>query len=158
MAEVSLDRFDRKILRILQEDGRISIIDLAEKVGLSATPCTRRVKRLEELGVIQKYEAIINPDVVGLGISVFVRVRLEKDSLEAVDAFVNAVKQRPEITECYLVTGTYDYLLRVRMKDVPSLRTFILNELVAIPSVAETSTHLMLEETKRTSTVPVDLL
>jgi len=157
MSEISLDRFDRKILKILQEDGRISIIDLAEQVGLSATPCTRRVKRLEELGVIEKYVAVVSPNALGFGVSVFVRVRLEKDSLEAVDAFVKAVNQRPEITECYLVTGTYDYLLRVRMKDVPSLREFILNELVAIPSVAETSTHLALEETKRTSSIPVDI-
>ncbi|MEA3292750.1 MAG: Lrp/AsnC family transcriptional regulator [Pseudomonadota bacterium] len=148
MNDVSLDKFDLRILEILQSDGRISNLDLAEMVGLSATPCSRRVKRLEAAGVIEGYTARISPLAIGLDVSVFISVRLEKKASGPAVNFADVVQDIPEIFECYLVTGDYDYVLRVRTRGVDSLKDFILNKLTAIPGVAETSSTLILEETK----------
>lgn len=139
-----LDALDHKILRELQADARISTVDLAARVGLSATPCARRVKRLEDSGVIQGYAAKINPSAMGLAICVVVSVRLGKQGPEGAGEFLREVAKRPEITECLLVTGNIDYLLRVWVKDIAALRNFISNVLQSIPSVAETSTMVVL--------------
>ena len=139
-----LDAIDHKILRELQVDARISTVDLAARVGLSATPCARRVKRLEDSGVIQGYAAKINPSAMGLAICVVVSVRLGKQGPEGAGEFLREVAKRPEITECLLVTGNIDYLLRVWVKDIAALRNFISNVLQSIPSVAETSTMVVL--------------
>ncbi|MFA6153746.1 Lrp/AsnC family transcriptional regulator [Mesorhizobium sp.] len=139
-----LDALDHKILRELQVDARISTVDLAARVGLSATPCARRVKRLEDRGVIQGYAAKINPSAMGLAICVMVSVRLGKQGPEGAGEFLREVAKRPEITECLLVTGNIDYLLRVWVKDIAALRNFISNVLQSIPSVAETSTMVVL--------------
>lgn len=140
----ALDAIDHKMLRELRNDGRISTVDLAERVGLSPTPCARRLKRLEETGVIQGYTARINPAALGLGICVVVSVRLGKQGPEGAGEFLSEVARHPEITECLLVTGSIDYLLRVWVKDIPALREFISNVLQSIPSVAETSTMVVL--------------
>jgi Lrp/AsnC family leucine-responsive transcriptional regulator len=145
-----LDPIDRRILAALQSDGRVSNLELAERVGLSPTPCGRRVKRLEEAGVIQGYAAQINPVALGLGICVMVSVRLAKQSPDAAAQFRSAVEGRPEISECLLVTGNVDYLLRVWVKDIEALRNFIMTKLQAIACVAETSTMVILETTKST--------
>ncbi|MBZ9678553.1 Lrp/AsnC family transcriptional regulator [Mesorhizobium sp. ES1-1] len=139
-----LDALDHKILRELQVDARISTVDLAARVGLSPTPCARRVKRLEDSGVIQGYAAKINPSAMGLAICVVVSVRLGKQGPEGAGEFLREVAKRPEITECLLVTGSIDYLLRVWVKDIAALRNFISNVLQSIPSVAETSTMVVL--------------
>ena len=138
------DTIDHRILRELRTDARISTVDLATRVGLSPTPCARRVKRLEDSGVIQGYTARISPSAMGLAICVMVSVRLGKQGPEGAGEFLREVAKRPEITECLLVTGNIDYLLRVWVKDIAALRNFISNVLQSIPSVAETSTMVVL--------------
>lgn len=160
MAKVELDATDKRIMHVLQAEGRISNLDLADRIGLSPTPCGRRVKRLEDAGVITGYGARINPVKLGLGISVIVTVRLAKQTPGDVTEFLAAIHRQPEVTECLLVTGNLDYVLRVRIRDVEALRDFILTKLKPIPSIAETSTMLILESTKFTeasSVVPLDL-
>lgn len=145
---VELDPIDRRILAVLQAEGRISNLEVAERVGLSPTPCSRRIKRLEDTGVIQGYAARINPLALGLSICVVVSVRLAKQTPDAASQFLSAIEDCPEITECLLVTGSVDYLLRVWVKDIEALRQFISATLQAIPCVAETSTMVILDTTK----------
>jgi Lrp/AsnC family leucine-responsive transcriptional regulator len=154
MATVELDATDRRILHVLQAEGRISNLDLSERVGLSPTPCGRRVRRLEEAGVITGYGARINPAALGLGVSVIVTVRLARQSPTDISEFLAAVYRQPEITECLLVTGNLDYILRLRVRDVEALRDFILTKLKTVPCIAETSTLLILEAYKSTETLP----
>jgi Lrp/AsnC family transcriptional regulator, leucine-responsive regulatory protein len=153
MANVELDAIDRRILSVLQSEGRISNLDLAERVGLSPTPCGRRVRRLEEIGVITGYGARINPAALGLGVSVIVTVRLARQTPNDIAEFLAAVHRQPEITECLLVTGNLDYVLRLRVRDVEALRDFILAKLKSIPCVAETATMLVLEASKSVETL-----
>lgn len=126
----------------------MSTLDLADRVGLSPTPCSRRLRRLEDSGVIEGYTARINQAALGLNICVMVTVRLAKHGPETADQFLRAIHGRPEITECLLVTGNIDYLLRVWVRDVDALRDFIKDGLQSIPAVAETSTMVILDVTK----------
>ena len=155
MANVELDAVDRRILSVLQSEGRISNLDLAGRVGLSPTPCGRRVRRLEETGVITGYGARINPCALGLAVSVIVTVRLARQTPNDIAEFLAAVHRQPEITECLLVTGNLDYVLRLRVRDVEALRDFILAKLKSVPCVAETATMLVLEASKSVETVAV---
>ncbi len=141
---IPLDAIDRRIIAILGAEGRISTLDLADRVGLSPTPCSRRVKRLEDAGVILGYGARINPVALGLTISVLVTVRLARHGPEGNAQFLDAVAQRAEITECLLVTGSVDYVLRVWVSDIAALGSFIRDVLQSIPAVAETSTMVIL--------------
>lgn len=145
-----LDAIDKKLLAILQREGRISNLDLAERVGLSATPCSRRVRRLEEQGVITGYGARVNPAALGQNVSVMVNVRLSRQTPADIEEFLAAVRRLPEITECMLVTGNLDYILKVSTRDVEALRNFVLKELKNIPSVSETTTMLVLDTVKST--------
>ncbi len=145
---LDLDATDLKIVAALVEDGRMSTLDLADRVGLSPTPCSRRLRRLEETGVIEGYTARISHAALGLSICVMVSVRLAKHGPETADQFLRAIDGRPEITECLLVTGNIDYLLRVWVRDVDALRDFIKDVLQSIPAVAETSTMVILDVTK----------
>ena len=144
----ALDNTDRKIIAVLSNEGRISNLELADRIGLSPTPCSRRVKRLEEEGVIMGYSARINPAALGQSISVLVQVRLSQQSTDDIAEFMSAVDRLPEITECLLVTGNLDYVLKVQTKDVEALKEFVLKELKTIPSVSETSTMLVLDVVK----------
>ena len=150
MAKVSIDNIDIKILSALKEDGRISNLDLAERVGLSPTPCSRRVRALEKAGVIKGYHAHIDMSATGSFINVLINVRLSHQAPEDIDKFMAAVHRLPEITECLLVTGNLDYVLKVRTKDVEALRDFVLKELKTIACVSETSTMLILDIAKST--------
>lgn len=143
-----IDDTDEKIIAVLKDEGRISNLDLANRIGLSPTPCSRRVKRLEENGVITGYGARINPSKMGQGVSVIVNVRLSQQTPSDIEEFLSAIHRLPEITECLLVTGNLDYVLKVQAKDVEALRDFVLKELKAIPSVSETSTMLILDVAK----------
>lgn len=143
---MELDATDRKILDILRQDGRMPILDLAERVGLSATPCGRRVKRMEEEGVILGYGARIDPRALGLNISVLVAVRLARHGTEGTRQFLSAIATRSEITECLLVTGNTDYMLRVWVHDIDELGSFIRDVLQSIPAVAETTTMVILKQ------------
>ena len=148
LANQELDAMDYRIIGILQKEGRISNLELADRIGLSPTPCNRRVKRLEESGVITGYGARINPAALGQSISVLVNVRLGQQSPADIETFLAAVNRLPEISECLLVTGNLDYVLKVRTRDVEALRDFVLTELKNIPCVAETSTRLILDTVK----------
>lgn len=147
-AHNAIDATDRKILSILQSDGRISNLDLAAKVGLSPTPCSRRVRNLEDRGIITGYAAKV--DLVGetTGIKVLVSIRLSGQKPKDIDAFMSAINRIPAITECLLVTGNVDYLLTVQTENVEDLRNFVLKELKNIPSVSETTTMLILGSVK----------
>ncbi len=143
---IALDDIDHRILAALQEDGRLPILNLAERIGLSPTPCGRRVKRLEEAGVIQGYSARIDPAALGHNINVLITVRLARHGTRGTEQFLSAIAKRPEITECLLVTGSVDYILRVWVRDIDALGKFIRDVLQSIPSVAETSTMVILAQ------------
>jgi Lrp/AsnC family transcriptional regulator, leucine-responsive regulatory protein len=143
-----LDQTDHQILAILEAEGRISTLELAERVGLSPTPCSRRIKQLEELGAIEGYQARINPKALGLGICVMISVRLHRKSNAATKQFQQAIAGKPQITECVLVTGDIDYILRVWVKDIDALREFVMQELESIPAVAESTTLVVLDTIK----------
>ena len=143
-----LDSTDRKIVSVLLAEGRISNLNLAERVGLSPTPCNRRVKRLEDIGVITGYGARINQSALGIGVSVMVNVRLSEQSPSDVEEFLAAIHKLPEISECLLVAGNLDYVLKVRAVDVEALKDFVLAKLKTIPCVSETTTMLILETVK----------
>jgi Lrp/AsnC family leucine-responsive transcriptional regulator len=145
---LELDSIDHRILAALRRDGRMSMLDLADKVGLSPTPCGRRVKRLEEAGVITGYAAEIDPMALGLNISVLVTVRLARHGIEGTEQFLNAIAKHPEITECLLVTGNIDYVLRIWVRDIDALGTFIRDVLQSIPAVTETTTMVILKQDK----------
>lgn len=149
MPKHALDAIDRKILAILQADGRISNLKLAEQVGLSPTPCSRRVKNLEQLGIIKGYGAKVDLEADNSGVTVLISIRLSGQKPSDVDKFMQAVNELPEITECLLVTGNVDYLLTVKTETVEELRNFVLTRLKNIPSVAETTTMLILGSIKQ---------
>ncbi|OYU38132.1 MAG: AsnC family transcriptional regulator [Pseudorhodobacter sp. PARRP1] len=141
-----LDSMDHRILDVLRRDGRISMLDLADRVGLSPTPCGRRVKRMEEAGVITGYVAQIDRRALGLNVCVLVSVRLARHGPEGTREFLSAVARHPEITECLLVTGNLDYMLRIWVRDIEALGIFIRDVLQSIPAVAETTTMVILKQ------------
>lgn len=149
MTTRELDSTDRKILSVLQVDGRISNLELAARVGLSPTPCSRRVRKLEESGIITGYGAKVDLSSQKEGITVQVSIRLSGQKPDDIDAFTEAVNRIPEITECLLVTGNVDYLLTVQTDSVEGLRDFVLSKLKNIPCVSETTTMLILGSIKQ---------
>lgn len=151
-----LDPTDRRILAELQRDGRLSHVELAERVGLTPTPCTRRVRELEAAGVIQGYAALIEPRKVGLAIQAIVQVKLEKHTDEIVARFRQALQERPEVLACLALTGDMDFLLQVVVRDVDALSDFTLRRLLRLPGVRDVRTGLVLETVKRSTVVPVD--
>ena len=135
-AHNSLDSVDRAILDLLQEDGRLANVDLADAVNLSPSACLRRVRRLEEEGFINQYVALINPSHVGMGTNVFVEITLSSQAEDALDAFEIAVTKRPEIMSCHLMAGDFDYLLRVVIDDVADYEALHRTHLAQLPGVA----------------------
>ena len=135
-AHNSLDSVDRAILDLLQEDGRLANVDLADAVNLSPSACLRRVRRLEEEGFINQYVALINPSHVGMGTNVFVEITLSSQAEDALDAFEIAVPKRPEIMSCHLMAGDFDYLLRVVIDDVADYEALHRTHLAQLPGVA----------------------
>ncbi|AUJ69985.1 MULTISPECIES: leucine-responsive transcriptional regulator Lrp [Pseudoalteromonas] len=143
-----LDRIDRKILVELQKDGRISNVELAKRIGLSATPCLERVKKLEREGFIRGYKAVVDPAKLGQGLLVFVEVTVNKNSPDVFDRFNQAVKQHDEIIECHLVSGSFDYLLKTRVTDMSEYRGVLGEILLKLPSISESRTFVVMEEVK----------
>ncbi|MGL4960775.1 MAG: Lrp/AsnC family transcriptional regulator [Inquilinus sp.] len=156
--QISLDSFDLKILQVLQEDARITMLDLAAQVGLSATPCARRVKRLEDEGLIDRYVTLLNAERLGLGLTVFVNVRLNSQVPKSFETFEAAIQRMPEVVGCYLLAGQYDYLVQVRVANVEAYRDLIRERLIAIEGVAETQSSIVLEQTKHTTALPVPII
>lgn len=140
-----LDAIDHRILAALVENGRLSTIDIADRVGLSPTPCGRRIRQLEDSGVIHGYTARLNPTALGMNVCVIVTVKLRRQDPDGHSQFLKVVESRPEISECLLVTGSSDYLLRIWVKDIDDLASFIPATLQGVPAVAETSTMLVIK-------------
>jgi Lrp/AsnC family leucine-responsive transcriptional regulator len=150
-----LDAVDRKILGLLQTDGRMSLADLAAKVGLSPSPCLRRVRMLERAGVIARYVAVLDQQAVGLPVSVFVSVKLERQREQALERFAKAIARWPEVLECYLMTGPRDYWLRVVVPDLAAYEQFLKQKLTRLEGVASIESSFALEQVKYTNVLPV---
>lgn len=146
--EITIDRIDRKILRILQEDGRVSNVSLAQRVGLSPTACNERVRKLEREGVIDSYHARINPAKLGANLMVFVEITLTRTSPDAFAEFSEAVRGTPEILECHLVAGDFDFLIKARVPDMPAYRKLLGETILTMPGVNESRTYVVMEEVK----------
>ncbi|MBK6864724.1 MAG: Lrp/AsnC ligand binding domain-containing protein [Ideonella sp.] len=146
-----IDKIDARILRVLQQDGRISNLKLADAVHLSPTAVLERVKRLTRDGYILGYEARLNPDKLGAGMMVFVEVVLDRTTPDVMNAFKAAVQVRPEILECHLVAGGFDYLIKTRVADMSAYRELIGSVVWALPGVRETHTYAVMEEVKNTT-------
>jgi len=149
------DVIDRKILAILQGDGRISLSDLSEKVNLSPSPCLRRIRRLERTGIIVRYVAVLDQAKVGLPVSVFVSIKLESQRVEALERFKRAIEKWPEVLECYLMTGPRDYLLRIVVADLSAYEQFLKQKLTRIDGIASIDSSFALEQTKYSNVLPI---
>ena len=151
----NLDAIDVKIIAAVQNDGRISINDLAEKVGLSPSPCARRLRILEEKGVIKGYTAMIDQTKVGLPVSAFASIKLERQREEDLDRFAKAVAGWPEVVDCYLMTGQRDYLMRIVVRDLQAYETFIKSKLTRLEGIASIETSFALDQVKRAEVLPI---
>ena len=143
-----LDRHDRAILRVLSAEGRIPVTELARRIGLSKSPTQARLKRLEDSGVITGYRALLDPIRMGLAHVAFVEVRLSDTREAALRAFNTAVRATPEIEECHMIAGAFDYLLKVRSSDIQTYRAVLAERISTLPHVASTSTHVAMESVK----------
>lgn len=146
----TLSRIDRKILRLLQDDARTSYVDLAKQIGLSPTPCKERIKRLEREGVIRGYQAILNPQYLDAGLVVFVQIRLNRTSQDIFEEFKASAFELPEVQECYLVSGNFDYLIKARVADMAAYREFLGETLLTLPGVQESTSYVVMEQVKET--------
>ena len=155
MATNDLDAVDRRLLRALQADGRLSNAELARRCNLSAAACFERVRRLRERKVITGYAALIDPAKVGRGLLIFVEVHLDRTTGDVFDAFADAVRRQPEVLECHMVAGGFDYLIKARVGDMDAYRAFLGDVLVRMPGVRETRTYAVLEEVKATTALPL---
>lgn len=149
--EAQLDKTDRRILEALQEDGRLTNQELAERVSLSPSPCLRRTRRLEELGVIRGYVALLDPERVGLGLLAYVSVKLEKRGAMPHDEFKARVQSWPEVVACFSMTGEMDYLLRVHVEDLPHFSRFMMDQLLKQPGLVDVKSSFALERVKDTT-------
>ena len=151
-----LDRLDRRILFELQKNGRLSYVELAEKVGLSATPCVDRVRRLENDGYIEGYYARLNPKLMGYSMLVFVEISLSYQSRDAFEEFNEAVENLPFMLECHLVSGDADYLIKARITDISEYRALLGDMLLKLPGVKNSKSYIVMEEVKETFELPID--
>ena len=158
MPEAPIDRTDQRILQVIQEDARISNADLAARVGLSPSPCWRRVRALEERGVIRSYVTLTSPKALGLSVNVFVNVTLDKQVEDNLERFERAVLARPEVMEVYLMTGDFDYLLRVVVPDIDSYQRFVLEHLTRIAGVASIKSSFALKQVQYKTALPLEHL
>lgn len=150
-----LDEIDRKILAALQEQGRLSNLELADRVGLSAAPCLRRVRALEYSGVILRYVALLDASAVDFAVTVFAQVRLGRPSERELETFESAVRSRPEVLECYLMSGEADYLLRIVVPDVAAYERFLKDSLTRLENVASIRSTFALRQAKYSTALPI---
>ncbi|HDZ71750.1 MAG TPA: winged helix-turn-helix transcriptional regulator [Aurantimonas coralicida] len=148
-----LDQKDRKILRELQRDGRLTTLELAERVHLSPTATAERMKRLTRDGYILGYAARLSPDKLGRGMIVFVEVKMDRTSDAVFSEFKRVAESTPDIMECHMVAGGFDYLIKARVKDMTAYRAFLSDALLALPGVRETHTYAVMEEVKNTASI-----
>lgn len=152
---IDLDRTDLRMLAELQRHGRLPVIELADRVALSPTACQRRLKKLEDSGVIAHYAAVLDPAALGLGIEAFVRVAIERQSKDATQAFEAAIRARPEVRACYVMTGDLDFLLHVQVADLAAFAEFSMRVLIGLPGVRDVRSSLVLEAVKRDEGLPL---
>jgi Lrp/AsnC family leucine-responsive transcriptional regulator len=155
MPQIALDEIDRRILEEIQRDGRISNQDLSERVGLSPSPCLRRLRQLEAAGVVSRYVALVAPEAVGLGVTAFVRIRLESQDDRHLARFEAAVAEFPEVMECYLMTGEADYQLRVIVGSLGEFEDFLRHRLTRIEGIAQVTTSFALRPVVYETALPV---
>ncbi|RJF96818.1 winged helix-turn-helix transcriptional regulator [Noviherbaspirillum cavernae] len=146
----ALDKIDKHILQLLQQDGRMAMKELAEQVGLSITPCIERVKRMERDGVISGYYARINPAAVGVNLLVFVEITLNHKSAKTFEQFRREVLRIPEVMECHLVSGDFDYLIKARIREMAEYRKLLGDMLLQLPGAAQSKSYVVMEEIKET--------
>ena len=147
--QTDLDRTDLRMLRELQRNGRMPVVELADKVSLSATACQRRLRRLEDSGVIERYAAVLSPSALGQRIQAFVRVSIERQSKDVTEAFETAIKRQPEVRACYVMTGDLDFLLHVLVPDLQAFAEFSMRVLIGLPGVKDVRSSLVLEAVKQ---------
>ena len=155
MPKLILDEIDQRILAHLQANARLSNVELAARAGLSASPCLRRVRALEDAGVIKGYAALVDQQAVGLPVSVFIMVSLEKQIEQALETFETRIRALPEVMECYLMTGDSDYLLRVVAADVFAYERFLLTQLTKFPGVSSIKSSFALKQVVYRTALPV---
>ena len=151
----TFDGTDRRILEVIQEDARISNTELADRIGLSPSPCWRRVRTLEDTGVIERYVTLVNAKAVGLPITVFATFALEKQVESALESFEKAVMERPEVMECNLMTGEFDYLLRVVVPDLVAYERFLMDHLTRIKGIASIKSSFSLKQVSYKTALPL---
>jgi Lrp/AsnC family transcriptional regulator, leucine-responsive regulatory protein len=152
---IKIDQIDRRILRALQKDGRLQNVELAKRVGLSPSPCLRRVRRLEEAGVIDRYAALLDASKIGLNLTVFARISLISQDAETVERFTNAMRSLPQVVECYVMAGECDALLRVVAADLDDYRRFQSTHLTRVNAVQTVKTDIPLQKIKLSSELPL---
>ena len=152
---MKLDRFDARILSALQRNGRLPVVELAESIGLSPTPCARRIKALETSGAIEGYAAILNPARVGLEVLAMVQVKLTEHTDETVARFEREIAQMDEVTKCFAMTGAYDFILEVYGKDLDALSNVVLKKLIRVPNVRDMQSSVVLATVKRSTRIPL---
>jgi DNA-binding Lrp family transcriptional regulator len=155
MLGARLDDIDRRILTALQENARISNVELADMVGISPSPCWRRVRDLGQKGIIGHYVTLLDPASIGLPVSVFVQVSLERQVETALETFESAVADWPEVMECYLMTGDADYMLRVVVADLDAYHRFLVDQLTRVPGVASIKSSFALKQVKYRTALPL---
>jgi Lrp/AsnC family transcriptional regulator, leucine-responsive regulatory protein len=156
MTVTSLDRIDVKILNELQQNASLTNVELASRVNLSPSPCLARVRNLEKLGVIDRRIAVLDASVLGLGVTAFIQVKLEKQAQHSLDNFTRAIERIGQVMECYLMTGDSDYLLRVMASDIEDLENLIVNKLSRIPGIASIRSNLALKKIVNKTVLPID--
>jgi len=156
LAEAKLDATDRAILALLQENAHATMEEISVRVGLSPSPCARRVRNLEAAGVIKGYVAVVDQDKVGLPISVFASIKLERQREDELDRFARAIARWPEIVECYLMTGQRDYLLRIVVRDLPAYEAFLKRTLTRLDGVASIESSFALSQVKHAQALPIE--
>lgn len=156
MTTTALDRIDIKILNELQQNANLTNVELASRVNLSPSPCLARVKTLEKLGVIDRRIAVLDPAILGIGVTAFIQVKLEKQIQLSLENFTRAIDRLSQVMECYLMTGDSDYLLRVMVSDIDDLEDLIVNKISRIPGVSSIRSNLVLKRISHKTVLPID--
>ncbi len=151
----SLDKIDQNILNILQKDGRLSNVKLAQTINLSPTPCLERVKRLEKEGYIKGYVALLDSELLGAALVSFIEVSLDRTTTEALDKFNREIWKMEEVQECHMVAGGFDYLIKVRTRDMTHYRKFLAEKLASLADISGTHTYVVMEEVKDSSAIAI---
>jgi Lrp/AsnC family transcriptional regulator, leucine-responsive regulatory protein len=155
---MKLDRLDARILAELQADGRLTVVELGERVGLTGTPCARRVKQMEQSGVISGYAAVLDPARLGLMVQAFVQVKLERHTDENVEHFQRELAALDQVVSCFATTGEYDFMLQIVAPDLDALSALVLKKLLKLPSVRDVHSSIVLDTIKRSPRVPLSHL